>query len=148
MAESWVNLVVAALTSGGLVGVGTYFNARRQNKNALNAAEKLDLQGRFAANIELNKYIQSAVEKALVGPNEQIAALRAEVAAATRMVDMVKDVTRRYIQRLYFWDENGRKGRMPTPSREDSEILDLSDIEADTQTRAEMKAAREAAEEG
>jgi len=139
---NWWELLGGGGVGGLLVGILVYRAAKRSNKTTERVASQNELQLRFEGSIELQKMIQNtvdaAVNKALEEPNRQITEMRVEFQAVTRLLDTTKDVIRRYIQRLYFWDENGRRGKMPTPSREDSQLLDIVDIEYDTLGRTRI----------
>ena len=134
---------IAAVTSAAFVlvkGLGENKNTRAASEAAGKAASAAAAKAQFEANIELNKYIDGRVEAALEEPLKQIAELQDRVELLTTRERTTKDILRRWVQRLFFWDERGRKGDMPMPSVADMATLDLSDIESDTKTRAEVSA--------
>lgn len=131
---------VAVLTAGFVLikGLGENRTAKSAAAAAARSAAAAAAQAQFEANLELNKYIDGRVEAALKEPLEQIAQLEQRVELLTTRERTTKDILRRWVQRLLWWNERGRKGEMPMPSQDDMATLDLSDIESDTITRSDV----------
>jgi hypothetical protein len=129
----WVQLLVGGGLFGLLGGVLVFVATRKRDTAT-------DSQERFSANLELNKYIDEKVAAALAPALKQIADLDAAVATLTAREQTTKATLRRYFQRLLWWDQRGRPNEMPMPSAEDMAILDLTDIEEDTMSAAQVAA--------
>lgn len=134
----WIAIIGGIVTIAG--GAFVLIRALRNSKTTEQVNAAAAAQAAFAANIALNKYIDEKVEAALKEPLAQIATLEQRVELLTTRERTTKDILRRWVQRLLWWDERGRRGEMPMPSPADMATLDLSDIETDTKTRAEVDA--------
>lgn len=134
----WIAIIGGLATIGG--GIFLLVRGLRESKTTASANAAAAAQAAFAANIELNKYIDGRVEAALKEPLEQIKQLEERVELLTTRERTTKDILRRWVQRLLWWNDRGRVGDMPMPSQADMATLDLSDIETDTLTSADVAA--------
>lgn len=138
-------LWIAAFGLVGTLGAAAFLLVRglRESKTTAAANASAAAQTAFAANIELNKYIDERVAAALTEPRGQIAELERQVERLTLRERTTKDILRRWVQRLLWWDSRGRAGDMPMPSAADMATLDLTDLEGDTLTATEVAAIRD-----
>jgi hypothetical protein len=118
------------LSGGGLFVLASailvYAATRKRDRST-------DSQERFAANIELNKYVDGRIELATGPLLAKIERLESLVTAQGSRETQVKNILRGFFQRLLFWDGNGRRGRMPMPTLEDMDVLDLEVVVEDSE---------------
>lgn len=119
-------IVAAFITAGlGYLGVKQGLKVR---------ARELALQketGDFSQSVELFKLVDERVAAALVEPLKRIEILERRERSMT-------DAVRRWYQRLVWWDDRGRPGKMPTPSHDELVLLSLADMAEDTLTRDQI----------
>jgi len=117
----WLQLLGAGGLFALIASVLTFIATRKKDTST-------DSQARFEANIELNKYLDTKVTAALAPALVQIKALEDDMKILTARERATKEIVRRFFQRLMFWNEQGRTGIMPMPTREDMGVLDISDL--------------------
>ena len=146
--EPTIIIALLALV-GTLAGlVVTFRKGKDDSKNKSEELEATALQAEFSRNLELNKYIDGVVEAAVAPFRVEIADLRASMKAVMDRESIIKNIIRRFFQRLLWWDERGRVGDMPMPSVADMATLDLADIEHDnTLSREDVANIREQSKE-
>jgi predicted histidine transporter YuiF (NhaC family) len=146
--EPTVLIALLALV-GTLAGlVVTFRKGKDDSKNKTEELEANALQAEFSRNLELNKYIDGVVEAAVAPFRVEIAALKASMETVMARETIIKNIIRRWFQRLVWWDEMGRKGDMPMPAATELATLDLADIEHEsTMSRDEVAAVRKRAEQ-
>jgi len=133
-------IIIAGLALVGTLA-GLVVTFRKGKDDSKNKTEELNanaLQAEFARNLELNKYIDGVVEAAVAPFRVEIAALKSSMEAVMARESIIKNIIRRWFQRLVWWDDMGRKGDMPMPSTADMATLDLTDIEGDTLNREQL----------
>lgn len=117
----WLQLVFGGGIFIGFGALLTFIATRKKDTST-------DLQSRFADNIGLNEYLDTKVTAALAPALAQIKALEEDMKILTARERATKEIVRRFFQRLIFWNEQGRTGVMPMPTREDMGVLDISDL--------------------
>lgn len=133
-------IIIAGLALVGTLA-GLVVTFRKGKDDSKNKTEELNanaLQAEFTRNLELNKYIDGVVEAAVAPFRVEIAALKSSMEAVMARESIIKNIIRRWFQRLVWWDDMGRKGDMPMPSTADMATLDLTDIEGDTLNREQL----------
>ena len=144
-----VVLVLSGLTAlaGGIYAI---IRSRAESKRDDVKAEAearakvaADTREAFEQNMELAQYVDARIAAALKEPLETIAKLRTDINELRERARTKDSIVRRFFQRLFHWDQTGRKGPMPVPSEEEMTVLDIIDIQADTKTALEIQEARD-----
>lgn len=117
----WLQLLGAGGLFALIASVLTFIATRKKDTSS-------DSQARFEANLELGKYVDTKVSLALAPALVKIEKLELAMGVVIAREQATKNILRRFFQRLVFWNEQGRPGEMPLPTREDMETLDISDL--------------------
>jgi hypothetical protein len=128
--EPWQQVTVSVFGTVVTLLIGTYvwLNGRKTNRIRADEVEAQKTVEVFGANLELNKYIDARVAKLMEPANADIAELKGQVTELANREATTKKTLRRFFQKLIFWNEQGRNGDMPLPTRGDMDMLDISDL--------------------
>jgi len=134
--EPWQTGAVSIFGTIVTLAIGTYvwLNGRKANQIKADEVEAQKTVEVFGANLELNEYIDKRVAILMEPAQASIKKLEQLVQDLADREATTKKTLRRFFQKLIFWNEQGRHGDMPMPTRSDMEMLDISDLVPTTQT--------------
>ncbi len=129
----WSPFVAPTLAAAAVI-VASYFGFRGTRGTNKVASES----ARFDDNLALAEYVDKRIAAAIAPLQTELGKVREALAAVQLRERSLKDIVRRWFQRLTFWDDNGRAGEMPVPSPEDMRILELVELAENSMPRVEV----------
>jgi HAMP domain-containing protein len=129
-----MTLLELLISGGGLALVGVIITVLATRKRD----SRSDLAQRFDESVALTELINRQVESIVE------TRVKAAVDAATKQMrdeirslkNSFRDAVRSWYDRLIEWDENDRPGRMPLPTKHESDILGIESEETKEQFNA------------
>jgi hypothetical protein len=130
---------IAAILGPVIVALLIFRTTRESNATHATEVEKQAASDEFATALKIQEVVDLAVQKATEPLRKDIDFLKQTVEEIRGRERMFKDIVRRWFQRLRWWQERGFPGEMPLPTAEEMSLLELVDIQGDTEGMAEIR---------